>query len=99
PPRRLHSFPPRRSSDLRLVDPDRRQGLGSLAVRHRLPDVDVIDAGDCDDVARERALHLDPFQPPPAVEARQLARYLRAVEPAERSEEHTSELQSLAYLV
>src|SRR6185503_16119030 len=70
--------------DGRLVDPDRRERLGTLAVGDRLPDVDAVDARDGDDVASHRTLELDAFQSLPAVQARQLAGHLAPVEPAER---------------
>src|SRR5262249_23670909 len=59
--------------DRRLVDPDRRQRRGALAVGDRLPDPDVVDAGDGYDVAGARALELDSLEAAPAVEARHLA--------------------------
>src|SRR5439155_26971104 len=69
--------------DRRLVDPDGRKRRGTFAIGDGLADVDVLDAGHRDDVARERALDLDPLEPFPGVDVRQLAGRLRAVVPAQ----------------
>src|SRR5205814_8082124 len=70
--------------DGRLVDPDRRQRLRALAVGDRVPDVDLLDPRDGDDVAGERALDLEALEAPPAVEPGEPAHGLAAVRATER---------------
>src|SRR5205823_9963358 len=95
-PRMLHSFPTRRSSDL-LGAP--RAERGETAAGHdergeALPDLlrKGRAASDGRQISEERGLHMHVFHG---------AKGLRVVVVAvpRRSEEHTSELQSLAYLV
>src|SRR5437588_776776 len=54
--------------DRRLVDADEWQRLGRLGVGHRLADLDRVDAGDRDELARARLRDLDPLEPFVAVE-------------------------------
>src|SRR5262249_3651024 len=69
--------------DGRLVDADRRQRRGPLAIRDGVADRDVLDPGDRDDVAGEGLLEVDALQTPPAVDAGDLAGRLAAVGAAE----------------
>src|SRR5205823_11023104 len=98
PHRHFPSFPPRRSSDLRvLADGARRAvelGYGDAADLDRIESGGRIDGADPDEVS-------------PAAKGRghdQLGtigsgNHFVEIDVVERSEEHTSELQSLAYLV
>src|SRR5205823_13964821 len=99
PPRDLHSFPTRRSSDLLKALEDAQHLLGWLAVcavRHQFGIAQ-------DGVERRAQLMAHVGEELRLVLARLLklpALILYFVEqPHIRSEEHTSELQSLAYLV
>src|SRR5439155_22386963 len=96
PPRALHSFPTRRSSDLRFtqspaLDPE----VGERRDAQRRPgeEVDRV-AGE---IEQRAALGAERF----GGEAREivLEEETRNVGPAMRSEEHTSELQSRGHLV
>src|SRR5205823_11153159 len=98
PPPALHSFPTRRSSDLggevarrAIAEPPRAEShvliLGDRELAARAAQVVAIGA----DLAREGQA----VEQRPAVRAQQLLVGLAL----SRSEEHTSELQSLAYLV
>ena len=59
-------------------------GTGALAVGDGVADVDLLDAGDRDDVAGARARHLAALEAVPGVEQRDLAGHLRAVGATER---------------
>src|SRR5205823_13700087 len=93
----LHSFPTRRSSDLndKLVEENRR--LTTLPPSpDRGPAAREL-AAVRDDLAKARAENERLKQS--TVPATELGALQQRVTRAERSEEHTSELQSLAYLV
>src|SRR5687767_15613561 len=79
----LHSFPTRRSSDLRQGVPGGRAGRGGRDGKTVVAAVTI------------------PYIPPPLSPAARtfVAAAAAVLERAGRSEEHTSELQSLAYLV
>src|SRR5205823_14298171 len=95
----LHSFPTRRSSDLQsfLPLPFRRCSLSTIA--SHAPDDGAVDTAD---VSRTRVITGGAFETRPQapdhvrVDRRQAP---GTAAPTPRSEEHTSELQSLAYLV
>ncbi len=48
--------------DRRLVDGDGADGLRRVRIGERVADVEALDAGDADDVARRRLVDLDPLQ-------------------------------------
>src|SRR5205823_13633341 len=89
--RLLHSFPTRRSSDL-IFSEQQKSLLENYGVP--APNVAVIPNG----------VDVDKYTPGSSAfkqtsQASTLVGYLGRVDPEKRSEEHTSELQSLAYLV
>src|SRR5438045_7831704 len=79
PPRDLHSFPTRRSSDL---VPDRNAARATRRTRRRSPRLARVDGACCSLPSPWHA-----------------ANRSQALRPGPRSEEHTSELQSLRHLV
>src|SRR5205823_10696524 len=98
PPAATHSFPTRRSSDLIHPRLDARRALGTVIAEHGVEGADLEPAG-------------QKVGARPAGKAADVRRAIGEARKAEvddlldrqlemiRSEEHTSELQSLAYLV
>src|SRR5205823_14729461 len=89
PPPPLPSFPTRRSSDLAHPECGHLRGHPPVLVRHLLPGPWARELG-----IRRRRREPDKSRNQPDDEHRVDRRHRRS-----RSEEHTSELQSLAYLV
>src|SRR5205823_10302849 len=93
--RHPHSFPTRRSSDLLRTDVFRPIGAGDVAggaIAQVAREANFLEVGGAQDVGIRQVLA--------AMDAVDLHRHVHALfGSAVRSEEHTSELQSLAYLV
>src|SRR5205823_14747438 len=98
-PRRLHSFPTRRSSDL----PRRRLLRPTQPLPHALPPAHHRVAPSTLIVEQEPCVRCEPIHPPAVRKltppmATEEGGHSGGERRGDRSEEHTSELQSLAYL-
>ena len=68
-------------ADRRLIDLQRRQRLDSVAIAHRVGNLQVVDTAEHDDIARSCLVDVDAIEPAEAIQLHELCIAHRAVAP------------------